>query len=150
MKSYIEQKINDLRKVSDPEAYIRRLSYNDKELEKKWKCEQSNNYTYIQTIKTNDDVIDLIDRFDGQVSFVENYVPYGAGITEDGYKMALAEYRALQGLQKMAQFVDAGRVGGVEFAPLSETEIDDLFERMKGIIHRKNRQNERRGYEDRR
>ena len=64
MKAYFEQKINDLRKVSDPEAYIRRLSYNDKELEKKWKCEQSNNYTYIQTIKTNDDVIDLIDRFD--------------------------------------------------------------------------------------
>ena len=34
MKAYFEQKINDLRKVSDPEAYIRRLSYNDKELEK--------------------------------------------------------------------------------------------------------------------
>ena len=92
----------------------------------------------------------MIDRFDGQVSFVENYVPYGAGITEDGYKMALAEYRAMQGLQKMAQFINAGRVGGVEFTPLSETEIDDLFERMKGIIYRKNRQNERRGYEDRR
>ena len=64
--------------------------------------------------------------------------------------MALAEYRALQGLRKMAQFIDSGRVGEVEFTPLSEAEIDNLFDRMKGIIIRMNQQNEHRAMQDRR
>ena len=150
MNAYFEDKLTDLEKESNPEAHLRRLTCNDVELRKKWEHEQSINYSYFQTIKTNNDVIDLIDRFDWQVSFAEDRVPYGAWIAEDTYNMALAEYRALQGLRKMAKFIDKGKVSQVEFAPLSEAEIDNLFDRMKGIILRMNKQNGLRGMQDHR
>ena len=150
MREYIETKINELKKISNPENYLKNLSYNDVELEKKWRRDQSKDRECWDNINSNEDVINLIELFDGQVRFIENNVPYGAGIDEDGYKMALAEYRVVRGLQKMAQFIGKGQVSKVNFTLLSETEIDALFDRVKEIIIRKNRQNERRGYEDRR
>lgn len=83
-------------------------------------------------------------RFEGVVQFVEENVKFGSGHIEDGYGMALAEYHALQGLRKMAQFIGPGS----EFAPLSEAEIDSLFDRMDSAVSKMNNQNMRRMMQD--
>ena len=149
MKEYIEGKIKKLQEAGDPKGYLSRLASTDTEIRRLWKAEVEKDNTCWRNINTNADVIDLIDRFDGRVRFVENNVPYGSGLIEDGYNMALAEYRAIQGLRKMAQFIDPSPFNQTQFTPMSESEIDELFERMNSIIGRMNQQNFRRAMQDR-
>ena len=137
MKEYIEVKIKKIQEKSDPEGYLSRLASSDTEIRRLWKTE-----------KENDNVMNLVNHFDGQVRFVEKNVPYGSGHIEDGYNMALAEYRAIQGLRKMAQFINPSPFHKTSFAPLSEIEIDELFDRMNSIIDRMNQQNLRRAMQD--
>lgn len=148
MKKYIEAKIKKLLETSDPKGYLMRLASSNQELHGLWEKELEMDNACWQRINTNEDVINLIDRFDGQVHFVEDNVPYGSGHIEDGYNMALAEYRAIQGLRKMAQFIDSSHFTQTKFVPLSETEIDELFERINDIITRMNQQNFRRAMQD--
>lgn len=148
MKEYIEEKIKILERTSDPKGYLIRLASADTEIRRLWKAETEKDNTCWRNINSNDDVIDLIERFDGQVRFVEDNVPYGCGHIEDGYNMALAEYRAIQGLRKMAQFIDSHTFNQTNFTPMSENEIDKLFDRINIIIDRMNQQNLRRAMQD--
>ena len=148
MKEYIEEKIKKLQERGDPKGYLSRLASTDTEIRRSWKAEVQKDNTCWRNINTNADVIDLIEHFDGQVRFVEDNVPYGSGHIEDGYNMALAEYRAIQGLRKMAQFIDPNPFNQTHFTPISENEIDSLFERMNSIVDRMNNQNFRRAMQD--
>lgn len=148
MKEYIEEKIKILERTSDPKGYLIRLASADTEIRRLWKAETEKDNTCWRNINSNDDVIDLIERFDGQVRFVEDNVPYGCGQIQDGYNMALAEYRAIQGLRKMAQFIDSRTINQTNFTPMSENEIDKLFDRINIIIDRMNQQNLRRAMQD--
>lgn len=148
MKEYIEEKIKKIQETSDPKGYLTRLASSDTEIRRSWKAELEKDNACWRNINTNEDVIDLIDRFDGRVRFVEDNVPYGSGHIEDGYNMALAEYRAIQGLRKMAQSIDPSPFNPTRFTRMSESEIDELFERMNGIIGRMNQQNLRRAMQD--
>lgn len=148
MKTYIEEKIKAIESTSDPRGYLVRLASGDTEIRRMWKTETERDNICWRNINTNDDVIDLIDRFDGCVYFVEENVPFGRGHIEDGYNMALAEYRALQGLRKLAQFIDTRPFNNTNFMPMSENEIDELFNRMNRIIDRMNQQNLRRAMQD--
>ncbi len=148
MKTYIEEKIKVIESTSDPRGYLVRLASGDTEIRRMWKAEIERDNTCWRNINSNDDVIDLIDRFDGCVHFVEENVPFGRGHIEDGYNMALAEYRALQGLRKLAQFIDARPFNQTNFTPMSENEIDELFNRMNRIIDRMDQQNLRRAMQD--
>ncbi len=148
MKEYIEEKIKKLQERGDPKGYLSRLASTDTEIRRLWKAEVQKDNTCWRNINTNADVIDLIECFDGRVRFVEDNVPYGSGHIEDGYNMALAEYRAIQGLRKMAQFIDPNPFNQTNFTPISENEIDRLFERMNSIVDRMNNQNFRRAMQD--
>lgn len=148
MKEYFEVKIKKIQEKSDPEGYLSRLASSDTEIRRLWKTEKENDNVCWRNINTNDDVMNLVNHFDGQVRFVEKNVPYGSGHIEDGYNMALAEYRAIQGLRKMAQFINPSPFHKTSFAPLSEIEIDELFDRMNSIIDRMNQQNLRRAMQD--
>ena len=148
MKEYIEEKIKKLQERGDPKGYLSRLASTDTEIRRLWKAEGQKDNTCWRNINTNADVIDLIECFDGRVRFVEDNVPYGSGHIEDGYNMALAEYRAIQGLRKMAQFIDPNPFNQTHFTPISENEIDRLFERMNSIVDRMNNQNFRRAMQD--
>lgn len=148
MKEYIEEKIKKLQERGDPKGYLSRLASTDTEIRRLWKAEVQKDNTCWRNINTNADVIDLIEHFDGQVRFVEDNVPYGSGHIEDGYNMALAENRAIQGLRKMAQFIDPNPFNQTHFTPISENEIDRLFERMNSIVDRMNNQNFRRAMQD--
>ncbi len=148
MKEYIESKIIELQKVSDPKGFLTRLASVNPEFRRLWRSELDKDNECWRKINSNNDVIKLIDLFEGQVQFVEKYVPFGSGHVEDGYKMALAEYRALQGLRKMAQFIDPSPFNPTNFTLLSETEIDELFDRMVNIIKRKDQQDMRRMMQD--
>lgn len=148
MKEYIEEKIKKLQERGDPKGYLSRLASTDTEIRRLWKAEVQKDNTCWRNINTNADVIDLIEHFDGQVRFVEDNAPYGSGHIEDGYNMALAEYRAIQGLRKMAQFIDPNPFNQTHFTPISENEIDRLFERMNSIVDRMNNQNFRRAMQD--
>ena len=148
MKEYIEEKIKKLQERGDPKGYLSRLASTDTEICRLWKAEVQKDNTCWRNINTNADVIDLIECFDGRVRFVEDNVPYGSGHIEDGYNMALAEYRAIQGLRKMAQFIDPNPFNQTHFTPISENEIDRLFERMNSIVDRMNNQNFRRAMQD--
>ena len=148
MREYIEAKIAKMQETSNAEAYLSRLASSDIEIRQLWKAEREKDDAFWRNIRTNIDVINLIDRFDGQVRFVEEHIHYGSGHIEDGYNMALAEYRAIQGLRKMARFIDPSPFHQTEFVLLSETEVDKLFDRMNDIIKRMNRQNMRRAMQD--
>lgn len=148
MKEYIEEKIKKLQERGDPKGYLSRLASTDTEIRRLWKAEVQKDNTCWRNINTNADVIDLIECFDGRVRFVEDNVPYGSGHIEDGYNMALAEYRAIQELRKMAQFIDPNPFNQTHFTPISENEIDRLFERMNSIVDRMNNQNFRRAMQD--
>lgn len=148
MKSYIESKISKIEETSNAKGYLSRLANGDADIRRLWREELENDNAHWRKINSNDDVIDLINRFDGQVQFVENHVPFGNGNIIDGYNMALAEYRAVQGLRKMAQFIDPSLCNPTKFTPISEEEIDKLFERMITIINRKNQQDFLRAIQD--
>lgn len=148
LKEYIEKKIDAYKKISNPESHLSSLASSDSEISRLWKTEcEKNNYNWSK-ISTNEDVIELIDRFEGQVHFVENNVPYGSGNIIDGYNMSLAEYHALQGLRKLAQFIDPHPWSKTEFKVLSKSEIDELFDRMEQIVKRMNEQNFRRAMQE--
>ncbi len=148
MREYIEAKIAKMQETSNPEVYLSSLAHSDTEIRELWKEERKKDDACWRNIKTNKDVIDLIERFDGSVRFVEEHVPFGSGHIVDGYNMALAQYRAIQGLRKMARFIDPSPFHQTEFVLLSETEIDKLFDRMNDIIERMNQQNTRRAIQD--
>ena len=148
MKEYMEMKLQTFQGTNDPKGYLSRLASVDSEIRRLWRLEQEKDNSNWRRIRTNEDVIDLINRFDGAVRFVEENVKFGYGHIEDGYNMALAEYRALQGLRKMAQFIDPSPFNNSEFTPLSEPEVDELFNRMSKIVKRMNDQNLRRAMQD--
>lgn len=148
MKDYIEAKIKELQEISNPQGYLTSLANTDSETRRLWKAELERKDSFWRSINTNEDVLDLIERFNGQVSFVEKHVPYGSGHIEDGYNMALSEYRAMQGLRKLAQFIDPSPFHKTQFTPMSESEIDEIFNRMHSIIKRKNQQDLRRAMQD--
>ena len=148
MKSYIESKISKIEEISNAKGYLSRLANGDADIRRLWRDDLENDNAHWRKINSNDDVIDLINRFDGQVQFVEKHVPFGSENIIDGYNMALAEYRAVQGLRKMAQFIDPSPCNPTKFTPISEEEIDKLFERMITIINRKNQQDFLRAIQD--
>lgn len=148
MKEYIEDKIRNFISDNNFAGYLERLASVDSDIKAYWKAEKNRNNEVWRNIRTNKDVLDLIDRFDGVVTFVEEYVPFGKGHIEDAYNMALAEYRALQGLTKLARFIDPSQFNNTEFTMLSESDIDAIFERMTEIATRMNQQNMRRAMQD--
>ena len=79
MKEYIEVKIKKIQEKSDPEGYLSRLASSDTEIRRLWKTEKENDNVCWRNINTNDDVMNLVNHFDGQVRFVEKNVPYGSG-----------------------------------------------------------------------
>ena len=148
MKDYIIEKISEFEKKYHLQYYLNSLASVDSEISKMWKQESSQNNECWRRINTNDDVIQLVDFFDRSVRFVEENVRFGDGHIEDGYNMALAGYRAIQGFRKMAEFIDPKPWNKSGFAELSETEVDTLFNRMNEIAERMNKQNLRRAMQD--
>lgn len=148
MKDYIIEKINEFEKKYHLQYCLNSLASVDSEISRMWKQESSQNNECWRRINTNDDVIQLVDFFDRSVRFVEENVRFGDGHIEDGYNMALAGYRAIQGFRKMAEFIDPKPWNKSGFAELSETEVDTLFNRMNEIAERMNKQNSRRAMQD--
>ena len=85
-----------MQETSDPEGYLSRLASSDTEIRRLWKTEQENDNVCWRNVNTNNDVTNLVNRFYGQVSFVEKNLPYGSGHIEDGYNMALPRDRTIQ------------------------------------------------------
>ena len=148
METYIEMKIKAFLEKSNPERYIAQLANGNLEIRRMWKSEQDNTHVNWRRINNNQDVIDLIDRFDREVESVEDNVQFGDGHIEDAYHMALEEYKALQGLRKLAKFITPSPFNNSAFTKLSDSEIDELFERMDKIVERMNIQNQRRAMQD--
>lgn len=150
MKEYIEQKIQEIEHMANPGYYLQSVASSNSDLRRMWKEEVNKKDLKWRKVNTNQDVYDLIDRFDGAVSFVENHVPYGAGHIEDGYNMMLGLYNALQALRKLAQFVDqiSKPWSNTGFSNISEAEVDEMFVRLKSIIKRMEDQNMRRAMQD--
>jgi len=149
MKEYIEKKLSSfLKEMGDPQGYLARLAGVDKEIGRMWKIECGRKNTEWGRIRTNQDVISLINIFDNTVQSIKENVRFGDGHIEDGYYMALAEFKALQGLRKLAQFIDPSPFNRTEFTMLTENEVDELFERMKNIAKRMNQENIRRMMQD--
>ena len=148
METYIEMKIKAFLEKSNPERYIAQLANGNLEIRRMWKSEQNHRNKNWQRINNNQDVIDLIDLFDRVVQSVETQVRFGDGRIDDAYDMALAEYNALQGLRKLAQFINPRPFNNSAFTTLSDSEIDELFERMDKIVKRMNIQNQRRAMQD--
>ena len=150
MKEYIEEKIQKIEQSLNIGYYLQSVAQSDPDLKRLWKEEVDNKNIKWRKINTNQDVINLIDRFDGAVSFVENNVKFGYGHIEDGYNMMLGLYNALQGLRKLAQFVDdlAKPWSTTGFSEVTEAEVDEMFSRLNSIIVRMQNQNMRRAMQD--
>lgn len=118
----------------------------DADIKRMWKIEQQQNDRKWQEIKCNQDVLKLIERFDGAVSFVEQHVKVGH--IEDAYNMALALHDALRGIRKLAQFVDKRPWSTSNFTEMSISEVDELFDRLERIAIRMEQQNFRRAMQD--
>lgn len=118
----------------------------DADIKRMWKIEQQQNDRKWQEIKCNQDVLKLIEHYDGTVSFVEHHVKVGH--IEDGYNMALALHNALQGMRKLAQFVDKRPWSTGNFTEMSIGEVDELFDRLEKIAIRMEQQNSRRAMQD--
>ena len=97
-------------------------------------------------VRTNADVVGLIDSYHGTVSFVENHVIVGA--EEDAYNMELALHLALLGLSRMARLVEREQYGHTAFEVPEREEIESWFERLDAIYQRMQEQNLRRAMQD--
>jgi len=141
--NYISQKIVEFNKAHYYQGY---LNSTVPEIARMWKEEQRLKDTKWRSINSNKDVMELIDRYDGKVSFVEKHITVGH--VEDGYNMALILHDAIQGLRKLALFVDAKPWNNTGFSKLSMEEVDTIFNRLEGITHRMQEQNQRRAMMD--
>ena len=148
MKEYIEEKIKNFEEKYYPKRYLGGLASVDSEIKRMWRDECAKDNQCWRKVETNEDVIRLIDAFESAVYFVEKNVRFGDGHIEDGYRMALAAYRALQGLRKMAEFIDPRPYSQLKFTELSEDEVDGLFDRLNEIAKRMEKQNIRRMMQD--
>ena len=146
--SEIEEKIKNFEEKYYPKRYLGGLASVDSEIKRMWRDECAKDNQCWRRVETNEDVIRLIDAFESAVYFVEKNVRFGDGHIEDGYRMALAAYRALQGLRKMAEFIDPRPYSQLKFTELSEDEVDGLFDRLNEIAKRMEKQNIRRMMQD--
>lgn len=144
LDKYIENKLQQFVSTHPYSGYLN--IQNDRELQRKWKNEQSQRDLLWRQITCNDDVFSLIDRFDGSVSFVEKHVEIGH--IEDGFNMALALYRALLGIKKLSQFCLPRTYHTTNFTPLSVEEVDFMFNRLDSIYTRMQEQNTKRAMQD--
>ncbi len=140
---YIEAKIDE---IKQKHYYAGWLNHTDADLKRRWKSDKEELDAEWQKIKTNKDVFDLIDRFDGTVSWVEKYVTVGH--IEDAYNMALAFHKALTALRKMSQNMEVCSFIKTEFTRISEEEVNDIFARLDSIATRMDEQNMRRAMSD--
>lgn len=145
MKEYLEGKIAEFEKKHYYKGY---LSSTNPELKRRWKEEEKNRDRKWRQIESNKDVYDLIERFDGAVSFVEKFVEPGYGHIEDGFNMSLALYNAIWGLKKLAQFADRYSWSTHGFSEITEQEVDNIFSRLEEIYIRMDKMNMRRASQD--
>lgn len=141
---YITLKLQEFEKSHNYMGYLTQI--NDRDLQRQWKQELQEKDVNWRQINCTQDVLDLIDRFDGTVSFVENHVKIG--LVEDGFNMSLALYRALQGIRKMAQFADPKPWQQTKMFAVSTEEVDAIFNRLEEISKRMSSQNMRRAMQD--
>lgn len=145
MKEFLEGKIAEFEKNHFYKGY---LSSTDPEIKRRWKEEEKIRDRKWCEIKSNKDVYDLIDQFDGAVSIVEKFVWPGHGHIEDGFNMSLALYNAIRGLKKLAQFVDRHSGSADGFSEITEQEVDKIFSRLEEIYVRMEEMNMRRAMQD--
>jgi len=150
IQTYIELRIKKILESGNPEDRLSFIANTHPGFRKLWTSEKNNKNIFWQKINSNEDVIKLIEEFDGSVRFVEKNVPFGCGHIEDDYRMTLAEYRLIQGLRKMANCIDPAPYLNLqtEFTAMSEEEINELFNRIEKIIVRMKEQNLRRAMQD--
>ena len=141
---YITLKLEEFEKSHNYMGYLTQIT--DRDLQRQWKQELQEKDVNWRQINCTQDVLDLINRFDGTVSFVENHVK--VGLIEDGFNMSLALYRALQGIRKMAQFADPKPWHQTTKFAVSTEEVDDIFNRLEEITKRMGSQNMRRAMQD--
>ncbi len=140
---YIETKIIEIKTMYPYQFWLN--SY-DSEIKHNWKKYLNNKDAEWSNINNNKDVFDLIDRFEGAVSFVENVVKKGHII--DSFNMALAFHKALTGLTKMSKFIDYEHYNQTKFDKITEEDVDKIFSRLESIAKRMNEQNLRRAMSD--
>lgn len=141
---YISEK---LRRFQETHYYMGYLNHSgDPVSKRRWKQEQQEDTRKWQEIKCNQDVLDLINHYDGTVSLIEKYAKVGH--IDDAYDMALALHDALRGLRKMSQFVDRHPWSTDGFSEISIDEVDALFDRLESIAARMQTQNLRRAMQD--
>ena len=145
---YINEKIKAFEGLYHPAYSLNTLASSDAGLRSSWKRDRAKSEAKQREIRTNDDVISLIDRFDDAVDHVDEYMQSGPGCIEDAYDMYLAAYNAIRGLRKLAQFTDPFLCFESGFSELSEDEVDQLFDRMNDIAKRMDALNMRRAMQD--
>ncbi len=142
-EEYLKNKIKEFEQTHNYHGYLTN-NYN-KDISRRWKDEQARQNQKWQAINDNNDVIALINRYDNTVASFEKATHM---FYEDGFDMALALYDVLQGLRKMAQFIEPKRWNTTKFTPISEEEADALFARLDGIAIRMSDVNLRRAMSD--
>ena len=142
-QEYLENKINDFELHHQYRGYL--TNNYDKEISRRWKDEQSRRNQKWQDVRNNADVYDLINRYDNIVTYYEDaeYSFY-----EDSFDMALSLYDAIQGLRKLAKFVEVKPWITTQFSPISVEEADDIFLRLDSIVLRMDDVNLRRAMSD--
>ena len=140
---YISEKISTFQRNH---CYTGYLTCRDSDIQRMWQTEKNRENEKWRAIKNNDDVLKLIDAFESTVSYVEKYVKLGN--IEDGYRMALALYNAIQGLHKLAKNIDPHPWNKTEFMPMTTQEVDAIFDRLEAIAARMSEQNARRAMQD--
>lgn len=82
LQQYMLDKISDFKaKVCNPEACLNNMANCDKEFKRMWKRDKES-FDYAG-ITNNEKVMDYVQKFEGSVYFVENYVK--RGYIEDDY-----------------------------------------------------------------
>lgn len=142
LQQYILDKISDFKaKVCNPEACLNNMASCDKEFKRMWKRDkESLDYA---GITNNEKVMDYVQKFEGSVYFVENYVKRGH--VEDDYNMYESLYKALTALFKMAQNMDNSYC---EFEEISIQDVDEIFNKLEEIAQRMKNANMRREMQD--
>ncbi len=142
-QKYMEGKIREFEQQHQYRGYL--TNNYDKEIIRRWKDEQARKDQKWRAINNYDDVVTLINRYD---NIVASFEKADRGFYEDGFDMALALYDALQGLRKMAQFIEPKPWNTTKFTQVSEKEADALFARLDGIALRMSNVNLRRAMSD--
>ncbi len=137
--TYISDKIKQFEQTHNCYGYL--VNATDRYLKDRWKDEKKRDDEKWAAVNCNQDVVDLIIRFDNTVAFVEEHVKQGH--IEDAFNMQLSLYNAMLGLSKMGRCIDR-QSDRTSFEQIPTEEIDKWFDRLESIFTRMNAQNLRR------